>query len=889
MSSRGVLRPLLVLPFLSLLAPALASAQLYCEPPPAGVPWGRTLQDPPTIGAVNGVIDSSLVMRERDGWVPVWTPKLCTGGHNVVCTTDADCGGAAGSCANAKSCADNGAACETDAQCSANVKCANTWGWQCQKLRNYGWPYDPTRPFDPANPRDPNLSWGYPGPVFRARAATLQDPTRPPGPTNPETQAGTRIKIKLYNYLPPQSYQQAEECTPATYNACRGTNYCYDAKRAIRTGPDGKYLTCNTAADCNQPDNVCLPLRCNVPGQACPSQAAPGAVCETRSVPEEHPNCFHGSSVTNLHLHGTHVSPQPHNDFVLLNLFPYGATGVPTGRPAPDRCDATGGDPYYAVGCYQVDVNPLPWNQAPGTQWYHPHKHGATTAQVQSGMAGALVVSGAFDDWLNGLYGGQLVDRVMAVQDLSGRTGDKPTDVFVPIFFNPGRPFPPQVLLNGLATPKITMKPGEIQRWRFVGGTTQGATKLEFGFDSRIKEVRQIAQDGVQFAWQNYCDQPLAVRGPKNITFQLAPGNRADFLVKAPMQAGTYAVNTRVVAETLGPDAEVFQNLQSDEPDTGFGDLNAFKQREPTMSTTNANRAPVDGNARPLLFTIVVEGDPKPMEFPKVQASQPPRPADPTCPTDAACAQNPKPARCWPTTPYFLQDLPNPGSVSRQLAFTIDGNPTAQPNSFFINGSQYDPSCANLTMPLGATQDWSVSNEKGNNNNRLLAHPFHIHINPFQITRNSDNTLSPPFIWWDTIALPVTGPGTSNDALAGPIWDNEDAKRKCPPVCLKASNASWNGQWTTIEPNVMSVCGCVNQKDEVLLRQRFDDYTGGYVIHCHFLGHEDRGMMWNVQTVCTPDGPAKWGQPVMTGRADNCALTSDALKACGTGTGHGGH
>ena len=37
----------------------------------------------------------------------------------------------------------------------------------------------------------------------------------------------------------------------------------------------------------------------------------------------------------------------------------------------------------------------------------------------------------------------------------------------------------------------------------------------------------------------------------------------------------------------------------------------------------------------------------------------------------------------------------------------------------------------------------------------------------------------------------------------------------------------------------------------MLIRHRFDDYTGAYVIHCHFLGHEDRGMMWNVQTVCS--------------------------------------
>ena len=122
----------------------------------------------------------------------------------------------------------------------------------------------------------------------------------------------------------------------------------------------------------------------------------------------------------------------------------------------------------------------------------------------------------------------------------------------------------------------------------------------------------------------------------------------------------------------------------------------------------------------------------------------------------------------------------------------------------------------------------------------------------------------------------------------GPIWDN-DAPSEVSGGLQKASNATWNGQWTTIEQGVMSVCGCVQQKTDVLLRQRFDDYTGGYVIHCHFLGHEDRGMMWNVQTVCSPDGPGKFGQVQAGGGADNCAVTSNALPVCGPGTGHGGH
>jgi FtsP/CotA-like multicopper oxidase with cupredoxin domain len=33
------------------------------------------------------------------------------------------------------------------------------------------------------------------------------------------------------------------------------------------------------------------------------------------------------------------------------------------------------------------------------------------------------------------------------------------------------------------------------------------------------------------------------------------------------------------------------------------------------------------------------------------------------------------------------------------------------------------------------------------------------------------------------------------------------------------------------------------------MRSRFVDYAGRYVIHCHILAHEDRGMMTIVQVV----------------------------------------
>ena len=70
----------------------------------------------------------------------------------------------------------------------------------------------------------------------------------------------------------------------------------------------------------------------------------------------------------------------------------------------------------------------------------------------------------------------------------------------------------------------------------------------------------------------------------------------------------------------------------------------------------------------------------------------------------------------------------------------------------------------------------------------------------------------------------------------------------------------------------------------IVIRQKFEDFTGAYVLHCHFLGHEDRGMMLGVQVVC-PDNTTKFGTPGATG-ADDCRPPAliDALPSCDTYT-----
>ncbi|MBP5264341.1 MAG: mannan-binding lectin [Lachnospiraceae bacterium] len=45
------------------------------------------------------------------------------------------------------------------------------------------------------------------------------------------------------------------------------------------------------------------------------------------------------------------------------------------------------------------------------------------------------------------------------------------------------------------------------------------------------------------------------------------------------------------------------------------------------------------------------------------------------------------------------------------------------------------------------------------------------------------------------------------DIPAGPIWNQADAEKKCPMVCA-AHFGTWNGQWKTVVEGKMSVCGC---------------------------------------------------------------------------------
>lgn len=119
--------------------------------------------------------------------------------------------------------------------------------------------------------------------------------------------------------------------------------------------------------------------------------------------------------------------------------------------------------------------------------------------------------------------------------------------------------------------------------------------------------------------------------------------------------------------------------------------------------------------------------------------------------------------------------------MGRRLEFGMTGAP--QHVTYTINGVPF--SCETPgPIPLNAVEEWEIYNQTND------PHPFHIHVNPFQMVSGGNVD---PGLWLDTVELP---------------------------------------------PN-----------KRVRFRTRFLDYTGLFAFHCHTLPHEDMGMTQAVKVV----------------------------------------
>jgi len=104
--------------------------------------------------------------------------------------------------------------------------------------------------------------------------------------------------------------------------------------------------------------------------------------------------------------------------------------------------------------------------------------------------------------------------------------------------------------------------------------------------------------------------------------------------------------------------------------------------------------------------------------------------------------------------------------------------------TFMVDNKEFDMTRVDQVMRLGSTEEWVIRNASN------IWHPFHIHINDFQVTHVNGR--------------PYEARGLKDTFPVAPF-----------------------GEFT--------------------FRSRFLDYTGKFVFHCHILQHEDGGMMQVVE------------------------------------------
>ena len=219
--------------------------------------------------------------------------------------------------------------------------------------------------------------------------------------------------------------------------------------------------------------------------------------------------------MTNLHVHGFHVSPRGNSDNVLLHVMPGQAFDYE----------------------YQI-----PADHPAGTYWYHPHNHGDSSEQVFGGMIGAIIIEGDLDR-LPGIAG--VPERLLLIQD----TQLDPDGSLTP----PNQRHQPDFLrlVNGQLNPTIAIRPGETQRWRIANGSANCFYPIRLDGHT----FHQVGADGNTLGEVWSRDEIL-----------LGPFERAEVLIRAGAP-GSYALR-KLPFDSNGPgDPEaVLATMVSDGP-----------------------------------------------------------------------------------------------------------------------------------------------------------------------------------------------------------------------------------------------------------------------------------------------------------------------------------
>jgi FtsP/CotA-like multicopper oxidase with cupredoxin domain len=217
-----------------------------------------------------------------------------------------------------------------------------------------------------------------------------------------------------------------------------------------------------------------------------------------------------------------------------------------------------------------------------------------------------------------------------------------------------------------------------------------------------------------------------------------------------------------------------------------------------------------------------------------------------------------------PTPPTFLADITDKEIKSTKI-ITFNSKASLAEAQHTVDGKQFDGKIGKVVL-VNEAEEWTIVNTTVADGKlgpaTPIDHPFHIHLNPFQITEVFDPN------------APLTDEKTGRPVMESdsgkpyPKYVFQDAAKKRERQCVinPQDKSTWKpcsggsqrkNIWWDVFPIPAAKIATDSNNNPIIgtdgqpviiggyfkMRSRFVDYPGFYVLHCHILAHEDRGMM----------------------------------------------
>ena len=568
-----------------------------------------------------------------------------------------------------------------------------------------------------------------------------------------------------------------------------------------------------------------------------------------------------GMDSTNFHMHGGHVTPTGFGDNVVSR---------------------------YTTGQDWTTIIDIPDDHGIGSYWYHPHFHPAVNTQVYGGLSGFMQVGDplelipAFKDVPRNL--GVIKTMQVGIDESSGDY--KLASVNGNILGTEGLAAnrASMFTINGEYQPEVELEAGGWQSFTLSNQDNNYYMNLAIRHQQsdgswKVLPLYIYGEDGHQYpqilpASQNVLgykqpgDNAISYEQAANL-ISLPSGKRMDLLVNLPAGKSelitTYSFegkdgeifdvnslrfqpdqyvelsneNTDVSNPLSGPGAIATFNVNGDAPALDSDVLNSFIEQ--ANKEINVQKITPETTSADYLKTAIPSVDLYEKDKSNNDLWDPTRKRE----FNYQILQlvGPEDQRDIPTQKAVAQRKEKGDEIKNfnMIGTSKENSWLGYENPDLINDHVF-PQGPLVIAQLGTMEEWSLKNwnwggKEFANGGYFTSHPFHIHVNDYQV-KASDNELPNKRALEDVTQLNSSGYnyvdklGTHHklDPLVGEFVPIEAA------LDLDASQALYTTGY-----------------NDTTIRMLYQDFLGTYVHHCHLLEHEDAGMMQVVSVIENTD------------------------------------